>query len=166
MPVIIKTPSSCSEKECKDFRRLAVKSGEVQVKRLSDLIQNAKALAFLCIDGKNVGIAGLKVPRSSHRSDVFNNAKSKHAPEDFPYELGWVYIEQDHRKQGHSFPLVEKVLAHAEGSNVYATSRKTQTIMHRTLCKCRFVIEGDPWRSSPRDDELLLFILDSSRSVN
>ncbi len=166
MTIIVKTPIACSQKELGDFCRLAQKGGEVQAEWLSELILQARMLAFLRIDGECVGVAGLKKPRPNYRCSVFANAKSKRAPEEFCYELGWVYIEPKHRGQRHSLPLVKNVLTHAADGKVYATSRKTQIPMHRSLAKCGFTREGDRWQSSRRNEEdLFLFIREAGNTA-
>jgi len=164
MTIIVKSPSSCSEQEQKSFCNLAVQGGEVQNKGLLDLVTRAKVLAFLRIDENDVGIAGLKCPRAPYRQGVFKKSKSNFDPEDFSYELGWVYIMLHYQGQKYSRKLVEQVLKFADGQNVFATSRSTQPRMHSTLERCGFVKEGFAWTSARRPREkLLLFIRRASQ---
>src|SRR5438128_10318527 len=99
MTILVKSPSQCSQAELKEFCDLVASEGEVDVAGLPRLVGAAKMLAFLRLDGKNVGVAGLKQPRQGYRAGVFEKAKSAHRPEDFPYELGWVVVGREYRRK-------------------------------------------------------------------
>jgi predicted GNAT family N-acyltransferase len=157
--IVVISPSDCSEQETRDFCDLATKGGQVARTGLKDLVGQAKALAFLRLNEVSIGIAGLKLPRDNYRKRQFANAKSGLDPVEFPYELGWVYVEEKFRGRQYSRKLVQQLLKSSEDQNVYATSRETEERMHRTLRKCGFTRVGTPWPSKRRPKEnLLLFV--------
>jgi RimJ/RimL family protein N-acetyltransferase len=164
MTILIKSPAQCSPAELKEFCDLVASEGEVDVPGLPRLVSAAKMLGFLHLDGKNIGIAGLKQPRQGYRADVFRKAKSTHRPEDFPYELGWVVVGKDYRRKGHSRGLCQRLLEYAEGSNVFATAKSGNEPMHRTLTKCGFAPDGSRYPSKMRKEELLLFVRTAQRA--
>lgn len=105
-----------------------------------------------------IGIAALKQPNQGYRADVFAKSKATETPDRFPYEVGWVAIDEKHRGRKLSRVLVATVLSRSEGRNVFATSATAREFMHRTLMHFGFVQHGQPYPSSQRNEELLLFI--------
>jgi len=157
--VIVKDPQDCTEAEISKFAELVQLGGEVKREGFKDLIRSAKSLIWLQIDGKTAGVAGLKHPRKQYRQRVFANAKAEFPSDQYPFELGWVYVDESYRGKKYSRHLIENALKSASGKSVYATSRTDQAAMHRTLKRYEFQKEGKPWTSG-RDPEieLLLFV--------
>src|SRR5262249_544184 len=115
-------------------------------------------LAVLRIHDNGVGIAALKLPNAHYRSSVFQKAKSKLEPTDWPFELGWVHILTEFQRAGYSLRLCRQVLAHCEGKNVFATTKTTNEPMRRTLANCGFETDGEPYKSDMRDEKLILYV--------
>lgn len=156
--MIIKSPSECSPAELELFTRLAREGNEVQSAGLMKRVVRAKALAFFVEDGNTIGIAALKRPYESYKAGVFAKAKATQESGQFPYELGWVVIDEKHQGRKLSRVLVEAVLSKCEGRHVFATSATTRDRMHRTLSRFGFVRHGQEYPSSERDEQLFLFI--------
>jgi predicted GNAT family N-acyltransferase len=156
--MILKSPAECSSEELALFARFVRDGGEVQSQGLPGRIRQAKALAFLVENGQAIGIAALKQPNQGYRAGVFAKAKAIETPDRFPYEVGWVVIDEKHRGRKLSRALVDAVLSRSEGCDVFATSVTTRKFMHRTLMHFDFAQHGQPYPSSQRDEDLFLFI--------
>ncbi|HFW2406929.1 TPA: GNAT family N-acetyltransferase, partial [Salmonella enterica subsp. enterica serovar Virchow] len=70
MEILAKSPKNCSADELKLFEELVFMGDEVDPNGLKDRILNAEQLFFIKED-KYVGIAALKRPKKSYKSDVF-----------------------------------------------------------------------------------------------
>lgn len=157
MPTI-KTPADCSDAEIEAFRQLVILGHEVTTIGLSDRIRRAAALAFDYEDVGLVAVAGLKIPGSHYQRAVFTNAGSSEMWELFDRELGWIYVSEDHRRQGRSKALCEALLTQVATARVFATSRADNMPIRRTLERLGFVVTGHSYASTERDYELQLFV--------
>jgi hypothetical protein len=94
-PIIrIISPSETSKADILLFEKMVLQGGEVKPQTLSNLIQNAYALAFVWMGGALIGVGGIKRPSNSYRVGVFLKAKVEIDPSQFDFELGWIYIEK------------------------------------------------------------------------
>ena len=163
MKLIVKTPASCSRRELNEFQRLVEMGEEVETSGLSERICRAFLLAFAYIRDSVVGVAGLKNPYSSYRSNVFEKAGLENRCDEFDKELGWVFVAEDNRGKGFSNRLVEAILRDAAGFSIFATSRTDNVPMHKALTKNRFVEAGKPFISE-RGTQLKIFLYLSPRT--
>jgi len=113
MKIIVKAPASCSRQKLDEFRRLVEKGEEVVPNGLRKRIRRAFLLAFAYIGDSVVGIAALKNPFPSYKKKVFEKSGLIHRYHEFDKELGWVFVEEEHRGKGYSNQLVEAVLLNA-----------------------------------------------------
>lgn len=158
MATSVKMPCECSEEEVTTFEELVGRGKEVTPHGLSGRIKTAKALAFHSVGGQVIGIAALKNPAATRPRKVFRKARAPQNPNDFPFEVGWVFISPEHRGQGLSRKLLKAVLKFARGSGVFATTRSDNVPMQKTLEKCGFVRTGRLYQSERRDNKLCLFL--------
>lgn len=155
-----KAAVECSEGELDEFCAIVAEGGEVSA-GLRSRVANSLRLGFIRHNGGTVGTAGLKKPKSSYRTKVFSNAKSVSNPKQYPFELGWIYLKEEHRSKGQMTRLLRELMPLADGKGVFATTRTNNTIMRDMLIQIHFKENGDEYFSKLRPDETLnLFLLD------
>ena len=126
--------------------KLALESGEVSAEGLDKRIRDAYRLGFLFLGNELVGIAALKVPRSSYRAKVEAGANVGLSGTIYPYELGWVYVREAARGRHGSTLLTESLLREVD-AGIFATSATDKDRMHGTLRRHGFVETGVPYPS-------------------
>jgi hypothetical protein len=155
----LKTLVDCSKEERDRFRDMVLEAGEVDEVGFDGRIARAEVLAFLRLGSATIGVGALKNPNQEYARKIFKKANAKDEARAFGLELGWAVVEKAHR--GHSFarPIVEALVARADGRRIYATSVSTRIPMHRALLACGFERDGVPWPSQRRQREnLVLFV--------
>lgn len=161
--IICRTPGKCSDLELDDFCKIVAEGGEV-ADGLKDRLKEASRLGFIKYDGTIVGTAAIKKPKVTYRAKVFASANSGRAPKDFPYELGWIYLQEAHRKKGQMTKLIGELMPLAGDSNMFATTRKSNVIMQEMLHQLHFQPEGDEYPSKLKPDETVgLYLCDRSQ---
>lgn len=155
--IISKKPSNCSPDEIRDFVALVSQGGEVPAAGLSRRVNAAAQLVFLRIGARLYGVAALKNPNPGYRAKIIAASGVDLPPDSFPYELGWVFVSPEARRQGHSQSLSQAALSLAAGRGVFATSRKDNVAMHSTLAKLGFVPSGSAYASQQGGYCLQLF---------
>lgn len=159
--VFCKTPGKCSDQELEQFCDTVAEGGEV-VAGLKERLKEAFRLGFITYDGIVVGTAALKKPRATYRTKVFTSAKAERPAKSYPYELGWIYLKEEHRKKGQMTRLIDELLPLAGTSNLFATTRTSNTIMREMLDQLHFKQEGEEYVSALRPDETLRLYLFNS----
>lgn len=142
------------------FASLVRKGGEVNRQTLPSLIEGALALALVRKDLAVVAVAGLKRPHQAYRSKVFAKAKVSD-PGRYPYELGWAYVEEEHRQAKLGRALVESLCEKLGEARAYATSLDDNERMHAVLMKAGFVRVGEPYPSTRPKKRVVMFVRDS-----
>ncbi|MGZ8095670.1 MAG: GNAT family N-acetyltransferase [Methylosarcina sp.] len=156
--IVSKTPNECTANELQDFTALVLAGGEVTAVGLETRIKKAKALLFLQQSDCLKGIAAVKHPESSYKERAFKKAHATEKADQFPFELGWVFVLPSLRGAGFSHKLVESALAVANGQAMFATSRADNTPMHKTLEKHGFMRHGKAYASNRGNQQLVLFV--------
>ena len=90
--IVANLPQQFSSEEIDDFVSFVLAGGEVTAAGLRDHAMKAKCIAFLREEKCLVGIAGLKLPRSTYRARVQESSGFSISEEAFPFELGWVFV--------------------------------------------------------------------------
>jgi len=157
MTTVVKKPSDCSSDELTVFKQLLLAGDEVDNASLVARIQAAVCLVFHFTDnGRIVSISALKTPGNSYRAKVFKQAKSSERADDFPFELGWLFVVEEYRNRGLSRLLAERALKLAEQKNVFAITRIDNVPMCRTNTRLCFQQSGDPYRTTRKGRSYLL----------
>lgn len=157
----VRAPSESTPSELQQFQELVEEGGEVTRSGLHDRILTATALAYL-FDGQTlVGVAGLKRPTKGHRAKVIASSGVALTEQDFPYELGWIYIQSRARGRRGTPMLVYGLLARIGGIGVYATSASDKDTIHYWLGQAGFSREGEPYVSGKR--EIFVFVRPPSK---
>lgn len=152
----VKAPNVCSASELEDFVSLVLKGGEVIPNGLSERVRLAHSLAFLWLGPILIGVAGLKHPTKHHRNEISIGAGIS-LEDRFPLELGWVFVLPSARG-GKSSILCESLISAAGVTGIFATSRSSNTAMHKTLVRRGFTRVGKEWPSGQNTDNLQLFV--------
>jgi predicted GNAT family N-acyltransferase len=137
------------------FESLVRKGREVNRQTLPSLMQGALALALVRKDAAVVAVAGLKRPHAAYRSKVFAKAKVLD-PGRYPYELGWAFVEEEHRGARLGRALVESLCEKLGEARAYATSLDDNERMHAALMKAGFVRVGEPYPSTRPKKKLIM----------
>lgn len=140
--VQLSSPDLLPAKVLDEFVRLVVKGGEVNPSTLLGLVHGSAVVALVEHGGRLVAVAGVKRPHAAYRARVFAKAQVAD-PGRFPFELGWVFVQEGHRNRGLSLLLVSGLLQRMKDVSVYATSAADNFPMHATLTKAGFVAVGE-----------------------
>lgn len=151
-------PTEFTPAERAAFMQLVRKGAEVNSDTLPGLVDRAEALAMAREDGALVGVGAVKRPYLKHRRSVFKAAKVDLLPDDFAFELGWVFVHPDARGLGLSGRLFAVLMPHVETVHAYATSRVDNAPMHATLSRFGFKCVGAPYPSKQNETPIQLFV--------
>lgn len=157
--VVGKHPSHSTDTQIAEFVSMVRRGEEVVDDGLENRIRRTEWLFFLQVDGFLVGVAALKNPSVQHRETIKRDTGIPVEVNDYPYELGYIFVAPEARGQGLSSCLVSAALAASKRVGMFATSRTDNFEMHRTLMKFRFEKAGRIYKSSHRDRDLQLFLL-------
>lgn len=151
--IIAGLPADFTTGERERFQELVEEAGEVSGATLSTNIANSKVLIMLKQHGVVQGTAALKRPQASYREKIAKRAAVALLGADYPYELGYVFIEPNLQGRGLSHRLVSDAIAHSDGAALFATARTDNAAMFATLTKAGFALIGKPYSS--RHDRMI-----------
>ena len=156
---IVKPPCACSDDELNAFVELVEAGGEV-APGLKARIKGAVALAMLYGGDELIGTAGIKRPNANYHQRVFCKAKTTLTADDYPFEVGWVYISPSHRGRHLTGRLLDAVINAPRSGAIFSTTRSNNKPMHHVLAARGFVKVGLPYLSNEHpNEEILLFVL-------
>lgn len=156
--VMADLPDAFSDADRARFRELALAGDEVSDVVLATNILKAKALVMLRHDGHIRGIAALKRPQSSYRKDVAQKSGFGLPAQEYPYELGYVFVEPEVRRRGYAQQLISEALRHTGGMAIFATVRTDNPGMQKTLAKSGFDAKGRPYPGRRENQMIGLFV--------
>lgn len=142
------TPDAFSAADLQRFEELVIKGGEVGGAVLTDNIARARILAVYREESLIFGVAALKRPKESYRKKIEARSGMTLLKADFPYELGYIFLDESLQGCRLSRPLVQAALDHADGAGVFATVRVDNDKMRRTLKRIGFIAVGDSWKGN------------------
>lgn len=145
--ITTKPPAAASASELEEFVALVREGGEV-ADGLNNRVLTAHALVFAKTDGRSIAVAAVKKPAYSYRARVFKKSQVPERSGSFGYELGWIFVSNNHRGIGLSHSLVSVALKSIDGAPIFATTRSDNNSMKHVLTKAGFVICGDEYPSS------------------
>jgi GNAT superfamily N-acetyltransferase len=145
MTLVTDTPDTFSDADLQRFEELVIKGGEVGGAVLTDNIAHALILAVYREEGTIFGVAALKRPKESYREKIEVRSGVTLLKADYPYELGYIFLDDSLQGRRLSYPLVQTALDHAGGAGVFATVRVDNDKMRRTLKRAGFSAVGDSW---------------------
>lgn len=148
MTPVTGTPDAFSLAERMRFAELVIEGGEVGGAVLTDNIASAKILAVYRDMGAIHGVAALKRPRDSYRGKIEAKAGVALSKTEYPYEIGYIFLDDRLQGQRLSYPIVQAALDSAEGAGVFATVRVDNDKMRSTLSRAGFSAVGDSWKGN------------------
>jgi ribosomal protein S18 acetylase RimI-like enzyme len=153
----LKEPVACTEGERREFARFVRRGFEGSDQSLDDRIRDAKQLAFYYVARDTLaGIAGLKAPSGKFRGDLFGRACVPISPDDYPLELGWVFVDPAHRGNKVALGLCRQLLTSVTPTGVYATTRPNNVPMIGMLRALGFERVGEPYSHRSREHVVFL----------
>ena len=141
------------------------RGGEVYPRHLLSAIHDAEALAFYYTGQKLISVAALKRPDENYKNKVFKKSESGLNPEDYNYELGWLYTADEGRGKGVGNKIIAEILKNAGGEKIFATIRAENTQANKILEKFAFKPSGHPYNSQRGDYSLMLWVNNPSNSI-
>jgi GNAT superfamily N-acetyltransferase len=156
--VVVQSPSACAAKELSAFEQFVLAGGEVNAETLLGLVARSLSLAFAKVGEELVGVGAIKRPNGNYRAYVFAKAGVKQDPEQFEFELGWVYVRPSARGKGLASGIVEALIPSLHGAHAYATSRVNNVQMHASLKRFGFKPVGAPYPSQLNEPAIQLFL--------
>jgi len=161
-----KAPADWSREVRAGFEALVRSGGEVPGAGLSARIAEAQSLACHFEDRQLVAVAALKNPRLTYREKLCDRSGFDLSKEKYAYEVGWVYVAENHRGSRLSRLVVEACLTEAGSGGVFATTREDNEAMQRTLKRYGFVRAGKAYESERVDVLLVLLVREGGRATS
>lgn len=153
------TPNEVEQPEAARFKAMVEASGEVNSHTFPALYQQARSLCFVRVGGELAGVGALKRPYQAHRNGVFASAQASLPADLFTFELGWFHVLDAFKGRRLSSRMVSALMAHTDGTSVYATSRANNVAMHAALERHGdFIREGRDYPSQRTHTPLCLFV--------
>lgn len=153
---VVKPPALCTDREIEEFVGLVAAAGKVSTVGLLGRVRRARLLAFLRLDGKLIGVAGLKYPGQGYRNCVAAKSGEPLPQATFECELGWVSVAPG-AEGGKSKALCEPLLEAVPGLGVFSTTGTDNERMQARLAKLGFERVGGEWESTETEEVLCLF---------
>ncbi|MDX0979870.1 hypothetical protein GOE03_28375 [Sinorhizobium medicae] len=153
-----KSPSRCTEAELDCFGAIVAEGGEI-ADGIRNRVESAHVLGFVTYEGVIVGAAALKKPKASYHAKVFENAKSRANPKDYPFELGWIFLQTPHQKKGQMTKLLGQLMPLVKGQNMFATTRTGNERMREMLLQMQFRSDGEAYPSAQQPDQTVQLFL-------
>jgi hypothetical protein len=158
----VRPPSKFKEVELEGFAAMVTQGGEV-AGGLRARLETAFRLGIVAYKGEIVGTAAIKKPAAVYRKKVFENAGSALKPAAYPYELGWIYLQEAHRKKGQMGRLLTELMLVTRNKPVLSTTRVSNEIMQTILKEWEFAKEGSPYPSAQQPSEMIQLYLRSAQ---
>src|SRR5437667_290588 len=136
--LVAQPPQMFEEPDIQDFMAMVRAGGEVGDTVLEENVRHAKCLVVARQASCLVGIAGLKIPKASHRRSIKLKAGATVGAEQFPFELGYVFVLPSARGQRLGNRLCQAALDPADGKGVFATARTNNNHMNAILAEFHF----------------------------
>ena len=123
MEAIFKKTTDCSPEELSQFEKLVRAGRAVTGIGLTDRIRRCRWLAFLPFENYVIACGAIKVPTGTYRKAKFAAAEVLSLADNYFLELGYVSVDSQHSRQGHSKRIVSKLLEAPETDRLFATTR-------------------------------------------
>lgn len=140
--IVSDAPCAFSQYEQRRFRALVEAGGEVDTVVLRQNVESAKSLVFARSEGRLLGVAALKVPRPSYRKKIEKASGFNLQSDLYPFELGYVFVQEAARGNGLAHRLVAAAVDQACGTQIFATVRADNRGMLQTLGRAAFLHVG------------------------
>ena len=130
------------------FAELVARGDEVDSVRLVQRIKSqGQWLACYVVEERLIGVGAVKRPLATYRTKVSAGSGVDLRQEDYPFELGWIFVDETFRRKGLSRAMCEALLALVSDSGIFATTRIDNEAMGRSLERLGFGRAGTPYKS-------------------
>ena len=148
----VKAPFECKDAEIAAFTALVTEGGKVDVAGLEERVNAAALLGFVYKGKELIGTAAVKNPLDTYREQVANQANTELPKNQFPYEIGWIFVKPEFRNQAilQKLQMLLSNKAFALHRGMFATTKEINKANIKYLEDSRFKKAGDTW-ISPRD---------------
>ena len=163
--LVVKSPSETSTAVIRRFVQMILAGGAIvdTSAAIETRIRKCVSLIYKQQNGIIVGIAALKVPVKSYRERIGQSTGYYISESLYPYEVGYVVIEESARRQGLSQQLVEAVIGQASPAGLFATT--SSLAMHIVLPRVAFKKVGCNYRGADKN-MLSLYIRDTPKIIS
>ncbi|WP_177236336.1 GNAT family N-acetyltransferase [Albimonas pacifica] len=146
-------PEDFDEHSIASMAELIERGGEVAV-GVKARLMGANWLGLITHDDVPVGVAAIKKPAKSYRERVFVSAGYL-AKDACKSELGWIYLDEAHRRKGKMASLLAELWECVGDARVFATTRVSNEAMVAILKKLGFAKFGGDFPSRLNESEML-----------
>jgi predicted GNAT family N-acyltransferase len=140
-----------------------VKGGEVKEKYAVEGAAHADTLLWFQDKNGMYGVAAIKRPSETHHKGVFEKAGVADLSPEFSLEFGYVYVEEDRRKQGEGRELMLAAMKALGGRAAFATARAANDKITKMLEKNDFKIVGHEYSSDDDPSRMLRLFVRAAR---
>ena len=159
--VVSDAPDVFSQDEQRRFCELIEAGDEVDTFVLRQNVESAKTLVFARSERRLLGVAALKFPQPSYRKKIARNSGFSLQSDLYPFELGYVFVQEAARGKGLSHRLVTAALNEVRGKQVFATVRTDNLAMLRTLNQAAFSHVGKDYPGRKEGTSIRLLVRNS-----
>lgn len=148
----VKAPFECKDAEIAAFTALVSEGGKVDTAGLEERVNAAALLGFVYKGKELIGTAAVKNPLDTYREQIEQQAGAELPKNQFPYEIGWIYVKPEFRNQAilQKLQMLLSNKAFALHRGMFATTKEINKANIKYLEDSRFKKAGDTWLS-PRD---------------
>ncbi|MBL7890738.1 MAG: hypothetical protein JNL24_14390 [Bacteroidia bacterium] len=152
----VNSPNQIDSNDFESILKLIVKGGQVNSQNLSHRLRRADLIAYSKIANSIVACAVLKNPNPNYKLNVFEKSQSINSPNEFSLELGYVFTDSNHRGNGFSSILCNKIVNSKPNANIFATTNVENLPMQKILQKNGFFQSGKEYIGDYNDKLVLL----------
>lgn len=151
-------PSQITDDVLQNILVLIESGQQVSMASVADNLRRAEMIGYAKLNDEIIGVMVLKNPNTSYRKKVFDAAEVTPLMKNYPYELGYAYVNPKHRGRGTASYLLSNLVRNR--SDVFATTREDNIGMISLLKQNRFVQAGKPQKSIRGTYNIVLWIKD------
>ena len=158
MELKIKKHSDLTDTELTQITDLILKGDEVNEHTLSNRLSKSALIAFFVDNNVIVATATIKKPLDSYKTKVFTVSSSNLSIFDYPFELGYVMVDENCREGRLASRLCRELSKIYLSERLFATTRVDNQRMQSILKKNYFTEIGVPYPNRNNTTFLKLFI--------
>ena len=153
---IVQTDEGIDELARSAFNAMLLKQGKVNMEP-PDKAARCRLICLVRVDGDVIAIGGIKEKTPSDFLD--RKAGLPNLAENFDWELGYFYTEEDYCRRGIASNIADLlVAAYGDGNLMASTEITANPGMVKILERLGFRLFGKPWKSNRHDNHLGLFL--------
>ena len=151
-------PAQIPTDQLRDIVQLISEGGEVDNKTLWAKLNNAIMIGYAAADDVIVATGALKKPHDSISDNAFVKAGADAKYEDYPYELGYLFVKESHRGAFIASRIGNTLCKMYSHANIYSTLRSDNRVARLLIERAGFTQSGTSFMSRNGKDMLMLYI--------